>query len=132
MTSTVTHGWLGNNNSDPLSYSLQIIGDLTSISVDMSNDDEKDVQISWTSTYLNALLIHTPFAARLRFNYSTSPQDFDTIAGGVFAWDIASGIPVPVTGDCLNLRITRLNPSDGSSSDDIVEIRMNKDATPGP
>lgn len=129
MTSTASHSWIGNNNSDPLNYTIQIAGDLAGIDADMSGDDEVDVEISWLTGKLNQIFIYCPIELRLRFNYTTTPQDFYPAEGGVFQWDIGSGIDCPVTGNVLNLRITRLNPSEGAADDDVVRIRYNKDAT---
>ncbi len=130
MNSTVTHAWTGNNNSDPISVSYIIDGDLVAIDANLVLRDEVDVELQWSSGKLNALFIHCPMEARLRFNYNTTPQDFEVAEGGVFQWDIGSGITCPLTGAINNLRITRLNPTEGADDDDIVRIRINKDSTP--
>lgn len=129
MISTASHSWIGASNSDTLAYSTRITGDLAGIDADLANDDEVDVEISWLTGKLNQIFIYCPIEVRLRFNYTTTPQDFYPEEGGIFQWDISSGIPCPVTGNVLNLRITRMNPSEGANDEDIIKVRYNKDAT---
>lgn len=127
MTSTVVHGWLGNNNSDPVSVSYQVEGDVSGVDANMSGLDVVDVEVQWLSGKINQVFIHCPFEATLRFNHDTSPQDFEVMEGGVFHWDVKCGYPCPAAGDINNLRIFRNNPSEGGGG--TVTIRLNKDAT---
>ncbi len=130
-TSVSTIGWSGPGLSSPIAFNIQVVGDLIITDANLNNLDQIDVELSWLEDKVNVICIASPFDCTLRFNYDTTPQNFEMIGGGAFYWDITSGIPCPVTGVCANLRIIRSNPSDAEVGDEIVNIRVNKDATPG-
>lgn len=131
MESTITHAWTGNNNSDPQSSSIAIEGDLFAVDVDLNEVDERVAEVQWSSGKLRAIWIDCPVEVILTFNWDTSPQTFEPLEGGVFQWDMASGIDCPVTGAVNNLRVTRTNPSaQDPTTNNIIKVRWNKDATP--